>query len=150
MIAGQTGPQQTYGAEFSIDRNGSTFSDTNGGEPYPWLAVELPGEQPVSRVVLMYRNAIYPYTGQDVTLPQDAMRWKNLQVRVANSKPTTADSSFMEGTRIGFFPGPSPGFGFILEFMVPKAVTGKWVVVQLTPAFNDIYLDVAEVLIYSG
>ena len=119
----------------AVDRNITSFSKTTDEDSFPFLALELPGAQPVSRVVLNF-NAI-----QDLGL-------KNIQIRVADSRPTTGDSEFTDGTRIGFFQFPIGGAGEVRDFIAsPNGMTGKFVVVQMLN--NKQFFSMAEVQVFA-
>ena len=129
-----------WSAEYCID--GNIHSPSNGRpavcttkkEPAPWLALDFSSPICVESVTL--------YTRKDCC----GQRTRNVEVRVSNELPTTADVMFLGGEFLGGYKGPAQN-GEIVNITSSQTLQGRYVIIQMDS--ND-YLDLAEVKVIQG
>ena len=97
-----------------------------GSHPAPWLAIDFGEEAQVSveKVVLFNRNSSKNYENH---------RLRNVEVRLTDELPTTANKKFSIGHLLGSFEGPATG-GQEVEIKAKPGwdqKTGRYVVVQI-------------------
>ena len=138
-----------------IDQNTTNFCST-GKIPtdlHPWLALDLGTQKAVTKVVVYNR----PEWGDDL---------RDLEVRISNRMPTTAEEVFTEGSLLGNFDGWAMS-GQVITLEQEVAIVGRYVVVQHNareiirwngkqwapdngnPSWTGI-MDIAEVKVYIG
>ena len=124
-----------------------------GSHPAPWLAIDFGEEAQVSveKVVLFNRNSSKSYENH---------RLRNVEVRLTDELPTTANKKFSKGHLLGSFEGPATA-GQEVEIK-PKPgwdqKTGRYVVVQIDHVnktsvhadsyYSETYLHLREVFTY--
>ena len=97
-----------------------------GSHPAPWLAIDFGEEAQVSveKVVLFNRNSSKNYEND---------RLRNVEVRLTDELPTTANEKFSKGHLLGSFEGPATA-GQEVEIKAKPGwdqKTGRYVVVQI-------------------
>ena len=97
-----------------------------GSHPAPWLAIDFGEEAQVSveKVVLFNRNSSKNYENH---------RLRNVEVRLTDELPTTANKKLSKGHLLGSFEGPATG-GQEVEIKAKPGwdqKTGRYVVVQI-------------------
>ena len=82
------------GAAYCIDGNTKTNCHTNNNHHYPWLTLDFGKSFAINRVDIFNRVGC---CGEGT---------KNVEVRVSEELPTSADQKFSGGSLLGTFPGP--------------------------------------------
>jgi len=124
-------PERDYPAEKCIDGDTGTDGDadtgpTNDGnmchtqepgERSPWLAIDYGTPVTVKRVEIFNRG--------------DCCGWRtnNVDVRVADELPTSANQMFSGGSLLGHFAGPATDGEHII--ITGEALSGRYVIVQM-------------------
>ena len=82
------------GAAYCIDGNTKTNCHTNNNHHYPWLTLDFGKSFAINRVDIFNRVGC---CGEGT---------KNVEVRVSEELPTSANWKFFGGSLLGIFPGP--------------------------------------------
>ena len=93
-----------------------SICETNG-QSAPWIALEFQRQVEVTKVVLHVRDDCC------------AERTKNLEVRITDKLPTSANSMFTGGEQLGSFEGPATAGQIIKVEGIPQI--GKYVLIQM-------------------
>jgi len=108
----------TYGdADTGQTNDGNMCHTQEPGERSPWLAIDYGTPVTVKRVEIFNRG--------------DCCGWRtnNVDVRVANELPTSANQMFFGGSLLGHFAGPATDGEHII--ITGEALSGRYVIVQM-------------------
>merc|ERR1712223_523442 len=119
------------------DIEGHSLVDRNmchtQNEPSPWLAIDYGTTVTINKVEIFNRED----GGGD--------RAKNVDVRVSNELPTSANEMFSGGSLLGHFAGPGTDGQHII--ITGQAVSGRYVIVQMDNG-EGVHLNLREVMAF--
>jgi len=112
-----------------IDNNVGTMCHTNGGETWPWVAVEIPRSNVKQVKIINRANCCWD-------------RVNNMKFWVGDYLPTSSDKEFTSGGFLGIFRGPGTS-GQVIDINSQTGLEGRYVILQTRTRTSINLLEIA-------